>query len=143
MSEKKRSFSERFISGLPDNNYCMHCDVLDVNANYKMCQHIICALVDKKIQNNTYDNCVNAIRSKKCVALQMVVEEKRSNKVLYYKKLEIKNIPERPLVIPKVTKNVFGLSGDRKTAVAEKNKASAISNGISDMLGSIITEELK
>lgn len=139
----KQGFSERFKSGLADNDYRMYCEPLNKRASYKLCLHIIAAQLDKKITNNTYDKCIKAMKCNKCVAAKMALEEKKTGEIIYYKKLEFKNIPEKPMAEPKPVRSIFGFAKNRpiSSKTSANNKLKLVDTN--SMLKEIISEELK
>lgn len=142
----KRNFGDRFEAGIADNDYRMYCEPLNKRASYKLCLHIIAANIDGNIKNSTYDKCIKAMKCNNCIAVKMALEEKKAGKIIYYNKLEIKNIPDRPLATPKPLKSVFGFSRKPKkpqSVVSKPNEPKFNVTSTGEMLQAIIKEELK
>jgi hypothetical protein len=92
------------MSSFPDsmagkNSYSFLCEEIKRPATYAICQHVIKAMIEKRLERG-FEECIAKIKARKCPALRMIAQEKKAGKVLFWR--------DQPSVIlantPKVVK---------------------------------------
>lgn len=84
----KTDFS-KFPSIGGSNSYSMPCEELRINesaarVSYSVCQHTILAFKEKRLPTGSFTDCATAIRTGKCQAVKMMLEEVKSGERIYY-----------------------------------------------------------
>lgn len=65
------------------NAFHHRCDIVGHARPFAVCAHI-CSQVKRGLENPVYPECIAAIKKEVCPALDMIAEEKATNKVIYF-----------------------------------------------------------
>lgn len=81
------------------NAYNFRCTTLEKPANYAICQFVIEAFMQKRLQG-TFKDCGKCIGAKTCPAIKMISEEKKAGKVLYWADYRRERVPAMTKNLP-------------------------------------------
>ncbi|WP_415721658.1 hypothetical protein [Photobacterium ganghwense] len=72
-------------------------------ANYVVCQHTVMAFKEKRLGANSFVDCQGCIGSSKCLAVRMMIAERKAGRALFYEEYVPKTVEVdvQPVVISK------------------------------------------
>ncbi|PSU05411.1 hypothetical protein C9I92_21730 [Photobacterium ganghwense] len=108
------------------NMHSFSCESTGRIANYVVCQHTVLAFKDKRLGANSFVDCQGCIGSSKCLAVRMMIAERKAGRALFYEEYVPKTVEVdvQPVVVSKSWRSI----GRQTNKVSSANKVNKANN---------------
>lgn len=100
------------------NCHYLKCEGTGRHASYVVCQHTVLAFKEKRLPPTSFADCQSCIGSSNCMAVRMMIAERKAGRALFFKEYKEPVVVEKPLLLKKQVG--FGGLVSNKTNKANK-----------------------